>query len=242
MVPARRKGQKPILFGRISSEPTPHEESEGEEESPQFGHYEPKALRMMKRMGYDLTSRPGLNFGKGRRTLLRSFVPEGKAPDYYHQTRRGLGYVSTPAPSASDSGGSSGHSYSSGTSSWESDVSVGNIFRELSVNMVSTGHLEDGDEEMIQSDTDPWIKHLNTLWDTRVEQREPPTEDKVVQINLGDEANPKPIFISEGLSPSEKKDLISLVQEYKDVFAWNYEDMPGLILKWLCTASTSIRT
>ena len=64
--------------------------------------------------------------------------------------------------------------------------------------------------------------------DTRFEQREPPTEDKVVQINLGDEANPKPIFISEGLSPYEKKDLISLVQEYIDVFAWNYEDMPGL--------------
>ena len=94
--------------------------------------------------------------------------------------------------------------------------------------MVSTSHLEDGDEEMIQSDTDPWIKHLNALWDTRFEQREPPTEDKVVQINLGDEANPKPIFISEGLSPTEKKGLISLVQEYIDVFAWNYEDMPGL--------------
>ena len=94
--------------------------------------------------------------------------------------------------------------------------------------MASTSHLEDGDEEMIQSDTDPWIKHLNNLWDTRFEQREPPTEDKVVQINLGDEANPKPIFISDGLSPSEKKDLISLVQEYIDVFAWNYEDMPGL--------------
>ena len=79
---------------------------------------------------------------------------------------------------------------------------------------------------MIQSDTDPWIKHLNNLWDTRFEQREPPTEDKIVQINLRDEANPKPIFISEGLSPSEKKDLISLIQEYIDVFAWNYEDMP----------------
>ena len=65
---------------------------------------------------------------------------------------------------------------------------------------------------------------LNLL-DTRFEQREPPTEDKVVQINLGDEANPKPIFISESLSPSEKKDL---VQEYIDVFAWNYEDVPGL--------------
>ena len=159
LVPARRKGQRPILFGRISSEPTPYEESEGEEEPPQFNHYEPKTLKMMKRMGYDLINRPGLNFGKGRRSLLRSFVPKGKAPDYYHQTRRGLGYVSTPVPSASDSEEPSGHDHSSGTSSWESDVSVGNIFKALSVNMASTSHLEDEDKEMIQSDTDPWIKH-----------------------------------------------------------------------------------
>ena len=84
------------------------------------------------------------------------------------------------------------------------------------------------DEEMIQSDIDPWIKHLNTLWDIHFEQCEPPTEDKVVQINLGSEANPKPIFISESLSPSEKEDLIYLIREYINVFAWNYEDMPEL--------------
>ena len=80
--------------------------------------------------------------------------------------------------------------------------------------MVSTSHPEDGDEEMIQSDTDPWIKHLNALWNIRFEQCEPPTEDKVTQINLGDEANPKSIFISESLSPSKKEDLVSLVREY----------------------------
>jgi len=44
----------------------------------------------MKNIGYDLTSGPGLNFGKGRRTLLRFFVSKGKSPDYYHWTRRGL--------------------------------------------------------------------------------------------------------------------------------------------------------
>ena len=60
MVPARRKGQRLILFRRIDSEPMNHEESESEQESPQFGHYEPKTLRMMKNMGYDLTSRLGL--------------------------------------------------------------------------------------------------------------------------------------------------------------------------------------
>ena len=76
-----------------------------------------------------------------------------------------------------------------------SDVNVGNIFKELSVNMVSISHPKDEDEEMIQSDIDPWIKHLNILWDIRFEQREPPTEDKVTQINLEEEANPKPIFL-----------------------------------------------
>ena len=86
MVPARRKGQKSILFGQIKSEPMSREESESEKEPPQFGHYEPNVLRMMESMGYDLTNGPGLNFGKGRRTLLRSFVPKGKTPDYYHQT------------------------------------------------------------------------------------------------------------------------------------------------------------
>jgi len=45
---------------------------------------------------------------------------------------------------------------------------------------------------------------------------------------MGDEANSKPIFISESLPLQEKEDLILLIREYIDVFAWNYEDMPGL--------------
>ena len=60
------------------------------------------------------------------------------------------------------------------------------------------------------------------------EQREPPTEDKVIQVEFGDETHPKPIFISESLSPAKKQDLISLVREYINVFAWSYKDMPGL--------------
>jgi len=35
-------------------------------------------------------------------------------------------------------------------------------------------------------------------------------------------------LISKSLSLPEKEDLISLVREYIDVFAWNYEDMPRL--------------
>jgi len=108
----------------------------------------------MENMGYDPTSGLGLNFGKERQTPLRSFILKRKAPDYYHQTRRGLVYVSTLTPSASESEGLLYHNHSSGMSSWESDVSVGNIFKDPSVNMVSASHPEDGDEQMIQSDTD----------------------------------------------------------------------------------------
>ena len=57
----------------------------------------------MERIGYDFTKGFGLNFGRGKRTLLHSFVPKGKDPDYYHKTRKGLGYVTTPVSPDSES-------------------------------------------------------------------------------------------------------------------------------------------
>jgi len=162
-VPVRRKGQKLILFGIVESKLMTCEDSKSENKPPQFSYYKPNVFRMMKNMGYNLTSAFCLNSSKGRRTLLRSFIPKGKAPDFYHRTRRELGYVSTPIPSAFESEELLHHNHSLGTLSWESDVSVGNIFKDLSVNMVSTSHSKDENEEMIQSDADPWTKHLNTL-------------------------------------------------------------------------------
>lgn len=46
-------------------------------------------------MDYNLGQKQGLNFDKGQRNILSSFMPKGKGLDYYHKTRRGLGYVST---------------------------------------------------------------------------------------------------------------------------------------------------
>ena len=100
-------------------------------------------------MGNNLTKRSGHNFSKGKQALLRSFVPKGKDPDYYH---RGLGYVSTPVLSDSESEEKVYNDSSSATWSWDSDVSVGGIFENLSVNMVSTSHLEDDGEGIIQSE------------------------------------------------------------------------------------------
>ena len=65
-VPAKHKGQKPILFGRIESKPVIREDSKSEVEPPQFSYYEPNVLRMMENMEYDLMKKSGLNFSKGR--------------------------------------------------------------------------------------------------------------------------------------------------------------------------------
>jgi len=55
--------------------------------------------------------------------------------------------MSTSIPSGSESEKLLYHDHSSDTSSWESDVSVDNIFEGLSVNMVSTSPLKDEDED-----------------------------------------------------------------------------------------------
>ena len=114
-----------------------------------------------RKNGVRFTKGSGLNFGKGKRALLHSFVPKGKEPDHYHRTQRGLGYISMPVLSDFKSEEEVYHDNLSAALSWDSDVSVGGIFERLSVNMVLASHLKDDEEgtfnyeELIQSDSDP---------------------------------------------------------------------------------------
>ena len=47
-------------------------------------------------------------------------------------------------------------------------------------------------------------------------------------IDFGVPDQPKDIRIGSSLSPDERSGLIDLLRSYLDVFAWSYEDMPGL--------------
>ncbi|KAI5334587.1 hypothetical protein L3X38_024720 [Prunus dulcis] len=48
-------------------------------------------------------------------------------------------------------------------------------------------------------------------------------------IDLGEDPSaPRPISINVHLTSEEKEALVSLLREYRDVFAWSYEEMPGL--------------
>jgi len=209
LIPPSRQGQLPIIFGRTQPRELTAADSSSDSDTPQFFHYARSARHIMKKMGYDLKHGAGLNFGKGRRSLMRNFVPKGKPANYYDSTRRGLGYV-TPTSSTTvqvkDDGPIPSHSASS--SEWDSDVSVGGMFENLTVNMASSSQLEPAEA----ADEEPWAQQLNLQWEKRFELREPPIEDKVMQVNLGNQDHPKPIFISESLSLIEKEELIMLIK------------------------------
>jgi hypothetical protein len=52
--------------------------------------------------------------------------------------------------------------------------------------------------------------------------------DKLEEIDIGDGDKSRPTFISANLDPVFREELIKLLREYKDCFAWDYSEMPGL--------------
>ena len=55
-----------------------------------------------------------------------------------------------------------------------------------------------------------------------------PYKESLETINLGSEEDPKEVKIGASLHPDVKNRLIKLLKEYVDIFAWSYQDMPGL--------------
>ena len=54
-------------------------------------------------------------------------------------------------------------------------------------------------------------------------------EEELEVVDLGFSLEgPRPISISASLTEREKLELILLLKEFKDVFAWDYSEMPGL--------------
>ena len=54
------------------------------------------------------------------------------------------------------------------------------------------------------------------------------TIDELRGINLGTTDDPKPIFVSTMLNDEEVVQYEQLLWEYKDAFAWGYQDVSGL--------------
>nr|WP_158318972.1 reverse transcriptase family protein [Robertmurraya kyonggiensis] len=52
--------------------------------------------------------------------------------------------------------------------------------------------------------------------------------DDLLEINLGTEVDPRPTFISKNLSEQQASQITKVLTEFRDCFAWNYTEMPGL--------------
>ena len=55
-----------------------------------------------------------------------------------------------------------------------------------------------------------------------------PHEETVEVVKLGSETNRKEVNIGDNLEVNVNNKLIQMLHEYIDIFAWSYEDMPGL--------------
>ena len=54
-----------------------------------------------------------------------------------------------------------------------------------------------------------------------------PIKEETQPINLGTDDKPKMIQVGNTLTTSEKDALVAVLTEFKEVFAWSYEDMLG---------------
>ena len=48
------------------------------------------------------------------------------------------------------------------------------------------------------------------------------------KVDIGDGSVPRPTFVNANLSAEYKADLIKLLKEYMNCFAWSYSEMPSL--------------
>jgi hypothetical protein len=55
-----------------------------------------------------------------------------------------------------------------------------------------------------------------------------PHQEPIEVINLGTEVDKKEVKVGASLKENVKGRLVELLREYADVFAWSYQDMPGL--------------
>ena len=55
-----------------------------------------------------------------------------------------------------------------------------------------------------------------------------PYQEVTELVNLETDDEKKEVKIGSSLDPSTKKEIVDLLKEYVDIFAWSYQDMPGL--------------
>jgi hypothetical protein len=50
-------------------------------------------------------------------------------------------------------------------------------------------------------------------------------DNEIIEFNIGTDASPRLVKLGKGTTHIERKEFLALIREFKDVFAWSYEDL-----------------
>ena len=73
------------------------------------------------------------------------------------------------------------------------------------------------DNEPLGFEKDPLVTNVKML-----------AQDPLEEIDLGEGLIKRPTYISANIHPQLKVKVVQLLKEFKDYFAWDYDEMPGL--------------
>jgi len=88
---------------------------------------------------------------------------------------------------------------------------------QASSNHITVREVDDSDSEIELAETPTTLKDGGQA-----------TVDEFKELNLGTPEEPRPIYVSSLLTSEEEKEYFNLLGEYRDVFAWSFQEMSGL--------------
>ncbi|KAL0451385.1 UNVERIFIED_CONTAM: hypothetical protein Slati_1116600 [Sesamum latifolium] len=101
--------------------------------------------------------------------------------------------------------------------------------------VASSNYISSGTEEDFAQ-----IYHITLIEDGEIEEEDAEdapveleegvkaTVDELREVNLGNTEDPRPIYTSASLTQEVEGAYITLLHEFKDVFAWSYKEISGL--------------
>ena len=98
-----------------------------------------------------------------------------------------------------------------------------NIFNKMNSNLAYFD-VSHNIEILHLNDSNEFENEINKQLEKKFELVEPTFET----LNLGNNENPRLIKMGSNLNEKERKDLKVLLTKFQEVFAWSYEDMPGI--------------
>ena len=96
----------------------------------------------------------------------------------------------------------------------------------LDFNFERTSYISEIDLEKDTDESDLPLEMLRLL--TMEDKQILPHQEVTKLVNLGTDNEKKEVKIGSSLDSSAKKEIMDLLKEYADIFAWSYQDMPRL--------------